>query len=335
MPTLIDLTTPLENRALSEPTFAPEFESPPRIEYFSHARGAEECESLFGCSRDELPNGLGWSVEVVHAIVHTATHCDSPRHYSPVTDGGKTRSMTIDEVPLDWYYGPGVILDMTHKGSEEPMEPDDVQQALDKIDYEVKENDIVLFRTDGSASSATTRTSRSSPTWTRCRVRTASRSRRFRSRSRARAARGAAPWRSSTTMSDASGDRFWARPGEGGTAPAVASFSQGVRVGQLVFTAGQASIDADANVVGAGDIRAQTEQTLRNLRAALEACGASIRDVVKMTIWLRDFEDYAGMNEIYGSWFEPPEPVRACVRPELVFPGLLVEMEAVAVVDGG
>src|SRR5215207_8133105 len=149
MPTLIDLTTPLENRALSEPTFAPEFESAPRIEYFSHARGAEECESLFGCSRDELPNGLGWSVEVVHAIVHTATHCDSPWHYSPVTDGGKTRSMTIDEVPLDWYYGPGVILDMTHKGPEEPIEPDDVQQALDKIDYEVEQNDIVLFRTDG------------------------------------------------------------------------------------------------------------------------------------------------------------------------------------------
>lgn len=136
-------------------------------------------------------------------------------------------------------------------------------------------------------------------------------------------------------MSDGGGDRYWARPGEGGTAPAVAPFSQGVRVGQLVFTAGQASIDADATVVGVGDIRTQTEHTLRNLRAALEACGASIRDVVKMTIWLRDFEDYAGMNEVYGSWFEPPEPVRACVRSELVFPELLVEMEAVAVVDGG
>jgi 2-iminobutanoate/2-iminopropanoate deaminase len=130
-------------------------------------------------------------------------------------------------------------------------------------------------------------------------------------------------------------DRFWARPGEGGVAPAVAPFSQGVRVGQLVFTAGQASIDAEANVVGVGDVRAQTEQTLRNLSAALERCGASIRDVVKMTIWLRDFNDYAGMNEVYAKWFEPPEPVRACVRSELVFPELLVEMEAVAVVDGG
>ena len=108
-----------------------------------------------------------------------------------------------------------------------------------------------------------------------------------------------------------------------------------MRVGQLVFTAGQASIDDQANVVGVGDIRTQTEQTLRNLRAALQACGASIRDVVKMTIWLRDFNDYAGMNEVYASWFEPPEPVRACVRSELVFPELLVEMEAIAVVDGG
>jgi len=87
--------------------------------------------------------------------------------------------------------------------------------------------------------------------------------------------------------------------------------------------------------VGVGDIRTQTEQTLRNLRSALEACGASIRDVVKMTIWLRDFEDYAGMNEVYAQWFEPPEPVGACVRSELVFPELLVEMEAVAVVDVG
>lgn len=113
---------------------------------------------------------------------------------------------------------------------------------------------------------------------------------------------------------------------------AIAPFSQAVRVGPLVLTAGQASIDEDANVVGQGDIRAQTEQTLRNLAAALDRCGADLREVVKMTIWLRDFNDYAGMNEVYGRWFTPPEPVRACVRAELVFPTLLVEMEATAVV---
>ena len=132
-------------------------------------------------------------------------------------------------------------------------------------------------------------------------------------------------------MSDGGGDRFWAQPGEGGTAPAVAPFSQGVRVGQLVFTAGQASIDADANVVGAGDIRAQTELTLRNLRAALEACGASIRDVVKMTIWLRDFEDYAGMNEVFRGRFGPNPPVRTTIAAYGGIPGKsLVEIDCIA-----
>jgi 2-iminobutanoate/2-iminopropanoate deaminase len=131
------------------------------------------------------------------------------------------------------------------------------------------------------------------------------------------------------------GERFFAPGGEAGLPRAVAPFSQGVRVGSLVFTAGQASIDLDANVVGVGDIRVQTEQTLKNLSAALERCGATIRDIVKMTIWIRDFNDYDGMNEVYARWFEPPEPVRACVRSELVFPELLVEMEAIAVVGEG
>lgn len=131
------------------------------------------------------------------------------------------------------------------------------------------------------------------------------------------------------------GGRRFARAGEGGLPPAVAPFSQGVRVGDLVWTAGQGSIDSEAKVVGVGDIRVQTERTLENVAAALAACGATIRDVVKMTIWLRDFNDYEGMNEVYARWFSAPEPVRACVRAELVFPELLVEMEATAVIDAG
>ena len=131
------------------------------------------------------------------------------------------------------------------------------------------------------------------------------------------------------------GERYWAPGGQAGLPPAIAPFSQGVRVGSLVFTAGQASIDEDANVVAEGDIRGQTTRTLGNLARALEVCGASLRDVVKMTIWLRDFNDYAGMNAVYAEWFKAPEPVRACVRSELVFPALLVEMEAVAVIGDG
>ena len=149
VPQLIDLSIPLENAALSEPSFGPEFGSPPRIEYFPHSYTPKFFfEPLFGCSADELPNGLGQAIEVVHAIVHSATHCDAPWHYSPVTERGKERSMTIDEVPLDWFYGPGVILDFTHKQPGEPITKEDVVTALDKIGYKIKKHDIVLFRTD-------------------------------------------------------------------------------------------------------------------------------------------------------------------------------------------
>ena len=114
----------------------------------------------------------------------------------------------------------------------------------------------------------------------------------------------------------------------------IGPYSLGVRTGSLVFTAGQVAVDSERNIVGEGDIRAQTEQTLENVSAVLERCGATMRDVVKVTIWLRDFDDYAGMNEVYGRWFEEPEPVRACVRADLVRPELLVEIEATAVVGG-
>ncbi len=113
----------------------------------------------------------------------------------------------------------------------------------------------------------------------------------------------------------------------------IGPYSLGVRTGALVFTAGMVPVDFERNIVGAGDIRAQTEQTLRNLNAVLERCGATLRDVVKVTIWLRDFADYAGMNEVYGRWFEEPRPVRACVRADLVQPELLIEIEATAVVS--
>jgi reactive intermediate/imine deaminase len=127
--------------------------------------------------------------------------------------------------------------------------------------------------------------------------------------------------------------RHWVRGGEGDLPRVIGPYSLGVRTGNLVFTAGQVAVDSERNVVGPGDIRAQTEQTLNNVQAVLERCGASMEDVVKVTIWLRDFEDYAGMNEVYALWFREPEPVRACVRADLVQPELLVEIEATAVVS--
>jgi reactive intermediate/imine deaminase len=134
-------------------------------------------------------------------------------------------------------------------------------------------------------------------------------------------------------MSEEATGRRFSPGGKGDLPPAVAPFSQAVRAGNLVMTAGQAALDAGGEIVGEGDIRAQTRQTLENVKAALESAGATMRDVVKVTIWLRDFNDYRGMNEVYAEYFPAPEPVRACVRSELVFPSLLVEIEATAVVD--
>ena len=138
-----------------------------------------------------------------------------------------------------------------------------------------------------------------------------------------------------TTPHEPPAERVWVRGGEEGLPRVIAPYSLGVRTGSVVFTAGQVPVDSERNVVGVGDIRAQTEQTLTNVSAVLEHCGATMRDVVKVTIWLRDFDDYAGMNEVYGRWFEEPYPVRACVRADLVQPELLVEIEATAVIGRG
>jgi len=122
-------------------------------------------------------------------------------------------------------------------------------------------------------------------------------------------------------------------PGEGGTPPVKAPLSAAARAGNLVWTAGQLAYDANGDLVGEGDVGAQTEQTLRNVEAALRVAGATMADVVKVTVWLTDTANFAAMNEVYRRWFEEPRPVRACVRADLMGQNLLVEIEATAVVD--
>ena len=111
-----------------------------------------------------------------------------------------------------------------------------------------------------------------------------------------------------------------------------APYSQAIEQGGLVFVSGQLGIDPGGNLVEGG-IAEQTEQVMQNLSAILEAAGTSLENVVKATIFLADLGDFQGMNEVYGRWFEEPEPVRACVRADLVQPELLVEIEATAVVS--
>ena len=113
----------------------------------------------------------------------------------------------------------------------------------------------------------------------------------------------------------------------------AAAYSQVVRKGTLVITAGQIAFDADSNLVGEGDIEAQTRQTLENLKTALEAAGSSLDDVIKVTVFLSDMVYYQGMNAVFNEYFEGCPPARSTVQSGLVLPSLLVEIEAIAVVD--
>ena len=118
-----------------------------------------------------------------------------------------------------------------------------------------------------------------------------------------------------------------------GSPPPLAPYSPGFRSGSLVCTAGMLSMDGAGNVVGAGDVRAQTRQVLENIRDVLEAAGGSTEDIVYNMIFLADLGDYQAMNEVYGSYFPENPPARACVQAGLVKPEFLVEIAATAVID--
>ena len=113
----------------------------------------------------------------------------------------------------------------------------------------------------------------------------------------------------------------------------IGRYSQVAACGGMIATAGMASIDVDGNVVGAGDIRRQTKQTIDNMLNALAAMGAGKDDVIRVTVYLTDFSDYKAMNEVYAEVFDGDAPARATVKAELVDPKMLIEMEAIAVVS--
>jgi reactive intermediate/imine deaminase len=118
-----------------------------------------------------------------------------------------------------------------------------------------------------------------------------------------------------------------------GLPPAIGPYSWATRHGMLVFLAGTGSIGHDGKLIGEGDIRKQTEVTLENLKAAVTAAGGSLADFVKTTVYIGDVSDYAGMNEIYRRYFPESPPARATLVTGFVVPGLLVEIEGIAVID--
>ncbi len=110
----------------------------------------------------------------------------------------------------------------------------------------------------------------------------------------------------------------------------IAPYTLVVRKDNVVTTAGMLGLDADGKLVG-DDITSQTRQTLTNITTALEAAGASLNDVVKVTVFITDVANFTGMNAVYTEFFGDTKPARSTVGVELVLPGALVEVEATAV----
>ena len=113
---------------------------------------------------------------------------------------------------------------------------------------------------------------------------------------------------------------------------AVGPYSQAVRVGSLVYTAGQIGLDPLLGHLRTG-IAAQTRQVMANLRAVLAAAGSSMDQVVKTTIFLQDMGDFATVNQIYGSAFTVTPPARSTVAVAALPLGALVEIEVIALVQ--
>ena len=126
-------------------------------------------------------------------------------------------------------------------------------------------------------------------------------------------------------------------PGEpiipAGSAPPLAPYSPGMKSGNTIFVSGTIPNDANGNVVGKGDIAAQTERVLESVKAILEAGGGSMEDVVMNHVFITDYANYAAMNEVYGRYFGNTRPARYCIKSELVHPDWLVEIASVAVLS--
>jgi 2-iminobutanoate/2-iminopropanoate deaminase len=110
---------------------------------------------------------------------------------------------------------------------------------------------------------------------------------------------------------------------------AIGPYSQAVRAGDLLFTAGQIGLDLASGQLAEG-LEAQTRQALANLRAILAAAGSSMDQVVKTTIFLADMGDFARVNAIYGEAFSAAPPARSTVQAAGLPRGALVEIEAIA-----
>lgn len=137
---IIDLSVPLDNDRSWAPWWARN-----KVKRQSHSFGARVMRLLFGVRREHLATGTGWANDVIQLSTHGTTHVDAPWHYAPTCAGRKSR--TIDEMPLEWFYGPGVVIDLRNLDSNAAASVDDLKCGLDDIGHALQPHDIVLMRT--------------------------------------------------------------------------------------------------------------------------------------------------------------------------------------------
>ncbi len=117
-----------------------------KISYKVHEDGAKQAAELFGLKPEDFPESRAWSVEDVELSTHSGTHVDAPYHFWPESEGKPAR--TIDEVPLEWCFSDGVVLDFSDRDAGYLIGVNDINKALYRINYTLKPLDIVLIRTD-------------------------------------------------------------------------------------------------------------------------------------------------------------------------------------------
>jgi kynurenine formamidase len=142
---IIDLTAPI---GPSPPDAPPLMRV--EIEYEDHAAGAATIESMFGVPPRLLRNGEGWAIETITSLgTHNSTHIDAPWHYNSSIAGEPAQK--IDELPLEWFFGPGVRLDFTRKQDGQAVTPDEIEASIAAAEHTLRAGDIVFVHTGRDA----------------------------------------------------------------------------------------------------------------------------------------------------------------------------------------
>ena len=139
---MIDLSVPIKCGIASDPV-----NQLPEISYIDHKEGAEIMVSMFpGLELEDLPGKKGWAVEDLKVTSHSGTHIDAPYHYHDFDENGDAM-MTIDEVPLEWFFGRGVKLDFSGLEDGHVVTGEEVEEELKRINHELQPGDVVLVHT--------------------------------------------------------------------------------------------------------------------------------------------------------------------------------------------